>query len=93
MRKQHPSFGVGEIEWVDCRNDRIAAFRRHTKEESILVIHNLNGSNEIVNIESSSRGVLREILTDKLYEIQGNQFSTQLGPYQFLWLEEKSAIL
>ncbi len=41
-RKQYRSFGVGEIEWVDCRNDRIAAFRRRTKEESILVIHNLN---------------------------------------------------
>jgi len=90
-RKQHPSFGVGEIEWVDCLNDRIAAFRRHTKEESILVIHNLNDSNEIVNIESSSRGVLREILTDKLYETKGNQLSTKLEPYQFIWLEEKSA--
>ena len=90
-RKQHLSFGVGELEWVDCRNDRIAAFRRSTKEESILVIHNLNDSNENIHIQSSDRGVLREILTDKLYKTLGDQFSTKLGPYQFLWLKEKSA--
>lgn len=90
-RKLHPTFGVGGIEWVDSQNDRIAAFHRHLKDESVLIIHNLSDSKEIFNIESSGVKKLHEILTDELYERRGNRLIIELQPFQFRWLEEKSA--
>jgi maltose alpha-D-glucosyltransferase / alpha-amylase len=87
-RKLHRSFGVGEIQWVDCQNDRIAAFHRRTKEESVLTIHNLNDAMEVVHIENLNRSELHEILTDQRYEIHGDRLSIELQPYQFLWFEE-----
>jgi maltose alpha-D-glucosyltransferase/alpha-amylase len=90
IRKLHRSFGVGGIEWVDGQNDRIAAFHRRLKGESVLIIHNLSDSKEIFNIESSNGKEFREILTGELYERRGNRLIIELQPFQFRWLEEKS---
>jgi maltose alpha-D-glucosyltransferase/alpha-amylase len=90
-RKLYRSFGVGEIEWVDSQNNRIAAFHRRLKKESVLIIHNLSDSKEIFNIKSSSGKEFREILTDELYEQRGNRLIIEMLPYQFRWLIEKSA--
>jgi maltose alpha-D-glucosyltransferase/alpha-amylase len=90
-RKQHRSFGLGGIEWMDCQNDRIAVFCRQFKEENVWAVHNLNDSKEVITLKSSNPEVFHELLTDKLYKKQGNQLLLELEPYQFLWLKEKSA--
>jgi maltose alpha-D-glucosyltransferase/alpha-amylase len=91
IRKQHHSFGLGAIEWVDCRNDRIAAFRREFEEETVWAIHNLGPSKEAITLTSSGPDVFEELLTDKYYQKQGQQLLLELNPYQFLWLKEKTA--
>ena len=76
---------------MEGRNDRIAAFRREFRGETIWVVHNLSGSAEAITLETSNAGGFKEVLTGKPYEKQNQRLFLQLQPYQFLWLEEKSA--
>ena len=91
VRKGHRSFGLGEIQWLDCQNDRIATFSREFKGEKVWVVHNLSDSKADITLSSSNSGIYNELLTDRLYEKQGSQLRLELEPFQFLWLKEKSA--
>ena len=91
VRKGHRSFGLGAIQWLDCQNERIAAFSREFKGEKVWIVHNLSDLKADITLSSSNSGIFNELLTDRLYEKQGSQLRLELEPFQFLWLKEKSA--
>jgi maltose alpha-D-glucosyltransferase / alpha-amylase len=82
-RKKHQAFGRGDFEWLDLRNDHIAAFRRTYREQTLLVIHNL--SDAIQTISLQTKKPVNE-LTDLLTGISFNSKTLKIAPYQFLWL-------
>lgn len=86
-RKQHPAFGRGEIEWVDCQNDRIAAFRRTYEGETIFVIHNLSDVEQRASLKiQESPKPLTDLLTQKEFSFENGTLVVRLEPYQYLWL-------
>ncbi len=86
VRKQYRSFGWGGLEWLDWNNDRIAAYRRHFKEESILVIHSLSGSKERLR-DAGETTALRDLLTGKLFDMKKQTLIIELDPCEYLWLK------
>jgi maltose alpha-D-glucosyltransferase / alpha-amylase len=91
VRKQNPSLGLGLIDWVDCQNDRIAAFRRRYKDEEIWAVHNLSDSMEVIKVNGLTSEIFNDLLTDEQYGKKGRKFGIELEPYQYLWLKAKSA--
>ncbi|MCI0552539.1 MAG: maltose alpha-D-glucosyltransferase [Anaerolineae bacterium] len=88
VRKRHHAFGRGEIEWVDCQNDRIAAFGRTHEGETILVLHNLSDAKQRVSLKiKGSVKSLTDLLTQKAFPFDNGNFDIGLDPYQYLWLK------
>ena len=86
-RKAHPAFGWGELDWLDPGNDRIAAYRRRYREETVLVVQNLSDSEERLSMEVDRPGTLKDLLTGKRYESTGSRLDLALAPYEYLWLD------
>ena len=89
IRKRHPAFGWGSLEWLDVGNARISAFRRHFKGESVLAIHNLSDSTEDVSITHlGTSSDLKDMVAGGAYQVSAGLLRLQLAPFTFLWLEE-----
>ena len=87
VRKEHPVFGEGDFEWIDCKNDAIAAYTRTLENETIYVFNNLSAGEQVISIPI--RGPIQQltdILTDTKYFVQSHALKLELGPRQFLWL-------
>jgi maltose alpha-D-glucosyltransferase/alpha-amylase len=85
IRKQHPVFGWGTFDWEDAGNNAIAAYRRTTDEESLLIINNL--SDQTLNLSLPTDFLAAEdILTGKRL----TERNFELNPYQFIWLRQTS---
>ena len=88
VRKQHEAFGLGEFEWIDFRNDAIAAFQRRYNDEIILAIHNLSDAKQIISYPmKKSVNALTDLLTGKEFILTNENFEMELLPYQYLWLK------
>lgn len=78
VRKKHKAFGWGEFEWVDFENDRIAAYKRIYKKETILVLQNLSDEPQEPTITQDAL----DILTGESH----SRGDIILSPYGFKWL-------
>jgi maltose alpha-D-glucosyltransferase/alpha-amylase len=88
MRKEHPAFGRGDFEWVDLANESIAGFQRAYEGQSILAVHNLNDSEQRVNLGMKGRTIsLRDLLSQEVYASNDGEAELRLAPYQYLWLK------
>jgi maltose alpha-D-glucosyltransferase/alpha-amylase len=88
MRKEHPAFGRGDFEWVDLANESIAGFQRAYEGQSILAVHNLNDSEQRVNLGMKGRTIsLRDLLSQEVYASNDGEVELRLAPYQYLWLK------
>jgi maltose alpha-D-glucosyltransferase/alpha-amylase len=90
VRKQYPSFGLGDIEWKDYGNNRIAAYARQFRDETVWVVQNLTNSMESITFETPLPLEFIDLLTGRIFRNTGNRFLLELEPYQYLWLKEKS---
>ncbi len=86
-RKQNRAFGWGEFEWLECGNERIAAFRRRFHEEYVIAVHNLSDAAQAVLIEADSRKSFTDLLSGQTYGSESNGLRLDLGAYQYLWLQ------
>jgi maltose alpha-D-glucosyltransferase/alpha-amylase len=77
VRKAHPAFGRGDLQFVDTPVPALLAFYRSYQGERILALHNLSGSPVIFEMESTASDLLSGA------EFQG---TVRLNPYQYLWL-------
>ena len=85
IRKQHPAFGWGTFDWEDTGNNAIAAYRRTTEEEAMLIFNNLSDQTISLSLPEDFWGA-EDVLT-------GQQFTEahiQLEPYRFIWLRQLS---
>ena len=88
VRKEHPCFGRGEFEWVDCNNAGIAAYRRALDGETILVIHNLSDKAQNITFQTKrSNEKIIDLFSKKEVVLQNEAINLELAPYQYLWLK------
>jgi maltose alpha-D-glucosyltransferase / alpha-amylase len=53
MRKQHPVLGTGRFEALTCSNPKVLAFLRENDADTVLVVANLAGSAQPVELDLS----------------------------------------
>jgi trehalose synthase len=81
--KTHHAFGWGSFEWVDAGSDAIAAYLRKVDNETMLIINNLGGQEQVVRLPYAE-GL--STLTGETLSLK----SITLRPYQYLWLLVKN---
>jgi maltose alpha-D-glucosyltransferase/alpha-amylase len=89
LRKRHPVFGRGRIEFVNSDNPRVLSFIRRDDHEQILVVVNLSRFAQYVELDlASNRGVTpRELFGQTSFPMIGElPYLITLAPYSFYWL-------
>jgi len=87
-RRQHRAFGWGEFEWIDFRNDAVAAFQRTYNDKAILAIHNLTNETQKVSYQIKKPvNSMTDLLTQKEFVPAKENIDIELMPYQYLWLK------
>jgi maltose alpha-D-glucosyltransferase/alpha-amylase len=87
VRKQHPTLGLGTLEWAEAgANPAVLAFYRVMPEETILVVHNFSREKQAVTVTNAPGGRFESLLTGQ--ELAGTNGSLKLAlrPYDYLWL-------
>lgn len=96
LRKRYKAFGRGSVKFLNIKNPKILAFLREYENEKILVLANLAGSVQYVQLELPEyKGITPIELFGgtELPVITGNPYLFTLGAYGFYWLQlyEKTA--
>ena len=89
LRKRHPAFGRGSLEFLHPENRKILAFVRRTAEEVILVVANLSRFHQPVYIDLSEfqNSIPVELMgRAKFPRITDKPYFMTLGPHMALWL-------
>ncbi len=95
LRKRHPVFGRGKMDFVFSENPRVLAFVRHDDDETILVVANLSRFAEYVTLDLSQyRGAEpRELFGQTTFPTIGElPYLVTLGPHSFYWLSLGSRV-
>ncbi|MEX2530717.1 MAG: maltose alpha-D-glucosyltransferase [Gemmatimonadota bacterium] len=88
LRKHHPAFGRGTLEWVEHDNPRVVAFLREHEGETLLVVANLSRFAQSTALRLS---VFQGIAPMELFghhsfpRIGAEAYPLTLAPYGFLW--------
>ena len=88
LRRRHPVFGRGSIEFLHPENGRVLAFLRRTDDETVLVVANLARHNQYVELDLSEfRGIRPlELFGRTLFPPVGEQpYLLTLAPHSFYW--------
>ncbi|HLI44727.1 MAG TPA: maltose alpha-D-glucosyltransferase [Acidimicrobiales bacterium] len=89
LRKRHPVFGRGRMDFVASDNPRVLAFVRHDDEERVLVVANLSRFAAYVELDLSAyRGAVpRELFGQSDFPMIGElPYLVTLAPHTFYWL-------
>lgn len=86
VRKAHRAFGWGDLSWLDCGNDRIAAYRRTFRGETIFAVHNLSDGSRSARFEFQEASGLSDLLTGLRIEPRNGMFEFELRPHEYRWL-------
>jgi maltose alpha-D-glucosyltransferase/alpha-amylase len=89
LRKRHPVFGRGRIEFVYSDNPRVLSFIRRDDHEAVLVVANLSRFAQYVELDlAAHRGVTpRELFGQTTFPMIGElPYLVTLGPHSFYWL-------
>ncbi len=81
VRKAHPAFGRGDLEFINTPVPALLAFYRSYQGDRILALHNLSASPHIFDLQSINLSSASDLLT-------GAEFrnAIRLSPFQYLWL-------
>lgn len=88
VRKQHPAFGRGTIIFLRPRTDKVLAYLRVYGDETLLLVHNLAGSAQAVELDLGKyQGATPiELFGDSRFPTIGQQsYTLSLAPYGFYW--------
>src|SRR5689334_12698550 len=96
IRKQYQAFGRGTIEFLRPRNEKVLAYFRRYGETTLLLVHNLAGSAQAVELDLASfSGVTPvELFGDSRFPpVSPRPYMLSLAPYGYYWfkLERQSA--
>ena len=89
LRKRHPVFGRGRMEFVQSENPRVLSFVRADEHEDVLVVANLSRFAQYVELDlAAHRGVTpRELFGQTSFPMIGDlPYLVTLGPHSFYWL-------
>ena len=90
LRKRHPVFGRGELEFVSSDNPQVLSFIRRDDREQVLVVANLSRFAQYVELDlAAHRGVTpRELFGQTTFPMIGElPYLVTLSPHSFYWLE------
>jgi maltose alpha-D-glucosyltransferase/alpha-amylase len=95
-RKQQRAFGRGALRFLRPQNDKVLAYVREYEEVNLLLVHNLAGSAQPVELDLAQfeGRVPIELLGGSRFPIIGKRpYTMSLAPYGYYWfkLEEKSS--
>ena len=90
VRKQHPAFGRGTLDFLDTATEQVLAYVRQYGEETLLMAHNLSGSGVSVELDLRRFGKARPIDllgSTEFSRIGEPPYRFNLGPHGFCWLQ------
>ncbi len=90
LRKRHPVFGRGRIEFLHPDNPRVLAFLRCDPDETVLVVANLSRHSQAVSIDLAAHvgsRVVELFGRTEFPQVADPPYTLSLGPYAFFWLE------
>ena len=88
LRRRHPVFGRGSIQFLQPGNARVIAFLRRTEEETVLVVANLARHNQYVELDLAEfRGIRPlELFGRTPFPPVGQEpYLLTLAPHSFYW--------
>ena len=94
LRRRHPVFGRGTIEFLQPDNERVLAYLRRSPEETVLVVANLSRHSQYAELDLSEFSGARPL---ELFgqvdfpEIADRPYLLTLGPHGYLWFRLSSA--
>ena len=84
IRKQYKAFGRGSMEWVETDNPAVAAYLRKYENESLLILNNLSGSPQTINLPLKHHSEATDLLTEIRVQLEA---TLELPPYSYHWLK------
>ncbi len=91
VRKAHLAFGLGGFRWVDPGTSAVAGYLRTYGEETLLCLNNVSDLPQPVRVNLEglrSASPITDILAGtELPELEGDQLSLALQPFQYRWLK------
>jgi maltose alpha-D-glucosyltransferase/alpha-amylase len=88
VRKSTKVFGRGTLEFLRPRNHRVLSYLRHLDGETVLVVNNLSGAAQALELDlrAHAGAVPIEMFGGNLFPRIGKlPYLLTLGPYQFFW--------
>lgn len=88
LRKQHPVFGFGEIEFLHPDNNKVLVFLRSYEEQKVLVVANLSRFAQGVSIELARFEGMTPVELfgySRFPEIGQRPYFLSMGPHDFYW--------
>ena len=87
VRKAHPAFGWGSLDWIDVGNTRIAAYLRQYKTQTILVLNNLSNQSIEISVNCPSGWVsLADLFSNIRISIPyERKLQLSIEPYTYFW--------
>lgn len=89
VRKQHPAFGRGSIEFLSPESSSVLAFIREYQGETILIVTNLSKRSQHVELDLSAYAgdtPLNLLGEESLRPITKEPFGLECGPQAYYWL-------
>ena len=96
LRKRHPAFGRGSIEFLHPENRKVLAFVRATEDETLLVVANLSRYSQWTHLDLARwEGLLPiELFGSVEFPRIGREpWMVSLGPHSFLWFRIESDVV
>lgn len=90
VRKRYRAFGRGTIEFLRPRNEKVLAYVRRHGEDALLLVHNLAGSAQAVelDIRQFKGSVPIELFGDSRFPPVGEApYALSLAPYGYYWFK------
>jgi maltose alpha-D-glucosyltransferase/alpha-amylase len=83
IHKSHQAFGWGDFKWVDAGTIGVAAYTRTYKNERLLILNNITGRSQRVQLPFKLPAVAEDIF----HEEPVNTSDLLLEPYQYRWIK------
>ncbi len=88
LRKHHPAFSRGTLEFLHPENHRVLAFLRRHGDETLLVVANLSRFAQYAELDLAAHGGLTPVELfgrSPFPKIGADGYGLTLGPHSFLW--------
>jgi len=90
LRKEHPVFGHGDIEFLKPQNPKVLAFVRCWRDERVLVVANLSRHPQYVELDLArfaGRTPVELTGRARFPTITERPYLLSFGPHQYLWFQ------